>query len=574
MLVQMRDRMAHRGPDDQGRVLRPGIGLGHRRLSIIDLKTGHQPIPNETHNIWVVCNGEIYNFSELRLELEQKGHVFKTKTDTEVIVHAYEEWGTACIHRFRGMFAFGLWDESRHRLLLVRDRLGIKPLYYAQVGAELVFASEIKALLAHPKVSRDIDPVALDMYLRLQFIPAPRTIFRKVRKLAAGHYLLWERDKVKIQRYWKHRFEPEFRDEAEWLDALEAKILESVRIRLISDVPLGAFLSGGVDSSVVVLAASRYLQEPVQTFAIGFEDPRFDERNYASQIAEACGADHHVKIVPPGIELQMLEQLVAQLDEPMSDGSLIPTFHVSRLAREKVTVVLSGDGGDETFAGYSRKYGQWLAWQGSWGGLRLPAFVGRRVQKIAPRLPWGRRTMLLASLPRMKQFGQLFYNYYSFNHNFLPTETLYGDVFCDLLQREHEEDVDIWEWVAQEVEGEDLLTSAQHADFLTYLPEDILMKVDKMSMLNSLEVRVPLLDHEVQELAARVPATLKWRNGTSKYILKRLLERWGLPKHLIHREKLGFGPSTDYWFAKGWCVRLQRKWDISAFKLRDSLSRC
>jgi len=331
---------------------------------------------------------------------------------------------------------------------------------------------------------------------------------------------------------------------------LEEKVLESVRNRLISDVPLGAFLSGGVDSSVVVLAMSRYLREPVQTFAIGFEDPRFDEQNYARQIAEICGADHHVELVPPGVKREMVEQLVAQLDEPMSDPSLIPTFHVSRLARRKVTVVLSGDGGDETFAGY-QKYGQWLAWQGRWGRFKLPPFLSRRVQTIAHRLPWGRRTMLMASLPRMKQFGQMVDSYYSFNL-FFPNETLYGNVLLDLLQQEDERDADLWEQVGQEVEGEDMLTSAQHADFLTYLPEDILMKVDKMSMLNSLEVRVPLLDHELQELVARMPAALKWRKGTSKYILKRLLERWGLPKHLIHREKQGFGPPKAYWFANGW----------------------
>ncbi|MCH8332076.1 MAG: asparagine synthase (glutamine-hydrolyzing), partial [Bacteroidetes bacterium] len=550
--------MIHRGPDDQGKYFKPGVGLAHRRLSIIDLShNARQPLCNEQGSKWVVFNGEIYNFLELRKELQGKGHFFKTKTDSEVIVHSYEEWGEACIERFRGMFAFALWDESNKRLLLVRDRLGIKPLYYAIIGMTVVFASEIKSLLVHPKISREVNAVALDTYLRLQFIPAPNTVFKDIQKLPAGHFLIYENDSITIQRYWQHRFQPELKSEEEWIDELELKILEAVQLRLMSDVPIGAFLSGGIDSSIVVLAMSRLLDKPVQTFSIDFKDPRFSEQRYARKIAEICGADHHEETVPPGLDQEFVESLVCQLDEPMSDGSFIPTFQVSQLARQKVTVALSGDGGDETFAGY-QKYLKWMVWQQRFGKLRIPTFMKNKIQEHVHRLPWGRRTLLAISLSSIKQYAQLFYNYYSFNRNFLSTEFLYGPKLSELLWDQRNHDTDIWERLEQEIVGDDILSRVQHVDFLTYLPEDILMKVDKMSMFNSLEVRVPLLDHEVQELACRMPSSLKLRNKTNKYVLKRLMERWGVPNDLIHREKIGFGPSLNYWFANGWWKEVGR----------------
>jgi asparagine synthase (glutamine-hydrolysing) len=545
-LLKMQDRLKHRGPDDKGHYYQTGLGLANSRLSIIDLKGGHQPVYNEKKNIWVVYNGEIYNFPALRDELQKSGHQFYTQTDTEVIVHAYEEWGDHCIRRFRGMFAFALWDASRNRLLLARDRLGIKPLFYSHLGHSLIFASEIKSLLEHPGISRALDPLALDLYMRLQFVPSPYTIFRQIRKLPPAHYLVLERGNLTIHRYWELRFEPVFRSETQWLDALEEKFLETVKSHLISDVPLGAFLSGGTDSTAVVLAMSRCLGQSVKTFCIGFSDPRYDERSHAKWVADFCGSHHCEDVIPRKLDPDFLRKLFMHLDEPMSDISVLPTYMVSQLARTSVPVVLTGDGGDETFGGYE-KYERWLVWQAKWGKFSCRNSLGSRVQRWMGRsMPVGKSTLSALGRDSLGQFAELTYQFYS-----LGTDRLYGDEFRNEIHSRCSER-DIWKRVSDETKGEEPLSRMQHADFLTYLPEDILTKVDRMSMFHSLEVRVPFLDHEFQELVAKVPANLKYGPGKSKVILKKLLERWGVPASVLDRKKTGFAPSFGYWLSPDW----------------------
>jgi asparagine synthase (glutamine-hydrolysing) len=545
----MSDRLVHRGPDGEGHFQDGRVALGHRRLKIIDLTTGYQPQTNETEDVWVTFNGEIYNYRELRSRLIALGHRFRTQSDTECIVHAYEQWGVECLRHLRGMFAFAIWDSHKKRLFLARDRLGVKPLYYATLPEGLIFASEIKALLEYKDLNREIDSGALDAYLHLQFIPSPMTIFRGVRKLPPAHYATWESGVLHVVRYWELRFEPEAKSEDQWLDALEEKFIESVQLRLVSDVPLGAFLSGGIDSTLVVLAMSRLMREPVETFSIGFTDPRFDESRAAALIAELSGSNHHHQTVPPGIDSALVGELVAQLDEPMSDISFIPTYHLSKFAREKVTVALSGDGGDETFAGYE-KYGNWLSWQQTWGRLKIPNAFRDALAHVSLHSRTGKRTLAALAQGRAGRYAELVYGYYTFsktlNRNELYTSRIHEEVLESRARN------DTWKEVARLAPEVDPLSFAQHADFLTYLPEDILMKVDKMSMLNSLEVRSPFLDHELQELVARIPPDFKRCAGTPKYLLKRLLKRWGAPEQTLTAKKLGFAPSLSYWFTRDW----------------------
>jgi asparagine synthase (glutamine-hydrolysing) len=542
----MCDCLVHRGPDDAGLVAMHGAELGNRRLSIVDPEGGHQPLANEDRTVWLTFNGEIYNYPALRTQLSREGHRFETRTDTEAVAHAYESHGDDCLHLLNGMFAFALWDDKERRLLAARDRLGIKPLYYAELeGGALAFASELKALLKYPGISRDLDLVALDQYLRLQYIPAPRTIFTAVRKLPAGHRLIWQNGVTRIESYWTPRFEAdEGVSEAEWLKCLRERLTESVRMQLMSDVPLGAFLSGGVDSTAVVASMSRLVGRPVQTFTIGFADARYDESSFAQAVARELGTDHHALIVPPGIEEDLFTELVAQLDEPFADPSFIPTYHLSKLARQHVKVVLSGDGGDETFAGY-RKYRQTATWQNHWGAAATALRPFQRlIRSGASHLPAGRRTAILLGLDGTGQFAELAYGYYSFR-----ARELYAPAMRQALADAGEQD--FWSGIAEAVEGEEKVSQAQHADLLTYLPEDILMKVDKMSMAVSLEARVPLLDHELQELAMRVPASLKLHNHTSKYIFKRML-RGLVPGLALDRPKIGFTPTLSYWLRDDW----------------------
>ena len=544
-LTAMTSAVAHRGPDADGFYVADGIGLGHRRLSIIDLASGQQPLANEDRTIWVVFNGEIYNFAEVRSELETVGHRFRTHSDTEVIVHAYEQWGERAVDRFRGMFAFALWDEPNRRLLLVRDRLGVKPLYYSRTAAGLTFGSEIKSILEDPDVPRAWSAEALHAYLTLQYVPCPHTIYRAVSKLPAGHLLVAERGRVAIRRYWDLQFtgDGDPSRESEYLERLDQLVSESVRLRLISDVPLGAFLSGGIDSSAVVAAMAETCAGRVVTISVGFNEHAFNELEYARTVARHLGVEQHEKIVHPGDNeiVDLLPKLAWHLDEPFADSSAVPTYYVSKAAREHVTVALSGDGGDELWAGYTRhrvEQSELTArrWLGTTGG--------RLAGRLAGRMPLGlkgvRSLRHLALTPadacaRKHGYGQ-------FESD--ARGVLYSSDFAAQVR-----DADpflSFRLAYESCQSKDPLDRALYVDVKTYLVDDIMTKVDKMSMAVSLESREPLLDHKLLEFAATVPTSLKLKHGQSKYLLRRLLER-RIPKAIVDRPKHGFEAPIGEW---------------------------
>jgi asparagine synthase (glutamine-hydrolysing) len=541
-LAAMTSVVAHRGPDSDGFYVGPGIGLGHRRLSIIDLSTGDQPIANEDRTIWVVFNGEIYNFADIRSELETFGHRFRTHTDSEVIVHAYEQWGDRAVDRFRGMFAFALWDEPKRRLLLVRDRLGVKPLHYSATPSGVTFGSEIKSLLEDPDVPRGWSAEALDAYLTLTYVPCPQTMYSAVWKLPPGHLLVAENGRVAVRRYWDLTFTGDgdaSREEA-YLEELDRLVSESVRLRLVSDVPLGAFLSGGIDSSAVVAAMADTCAGRVVTTSVGFDDDGFNELAYARTVARHLGVEQHEKIVHPDI-VDLLPTLAWHLDEPFADSSAVPTYYVSKAAREHVTVALSGDGGDELWAGYSRhRVEQWELTARRW----LGPVGGRLAGRVAGRMPLGmkgaRSLRHLALSPaeacaRKHAYGQFEADARGalYSHDF-ANDVRDADPFVSFR-------------IAYEsCPSKDPLDRALYVDVKTYLVDDILTKVDRMSMAVSLESREPLLDHKLLEFAATVPTSLKLKNGQSKYLLRRLLER-RIPKSIVDRPKHGFDAPIAKW---------------------------
>ena len=547
LLTRMTDAMAHRGPDHGGAYLAPGAGLGHRRLSIIDLVTGDQPLFNEDRSVALICNGEIYNFRELRPELEARGHRFATGSDCETIVHAYEEFGPACVARLRGMFAFALWDAARQRLVLARDRVGKKPLYYTVDGDRLCFASELKALLQDPALKRAVNLDALDDYLSLGAVAAPATIFHGISQVPPAHMLVWERGAVKVSEYWDVPYGQTWAGtEADALEAFDAVFTEAVRIRLIADVPLGAFLSGGVDSTAVVEAMSRLSSEPVITTCVGFAERRYSELDHARAVSEAVGSDHREVLVRPEAAA-IFPRLVWHLDEPLADSSALPTYYVSRATRERVTVALSGDGGDEVFAGYQRRYGL----NGFEVRLRrlLPDWARTHVAG-----PLGRVYPAASWLPRPLRARYVLQN--------LAT-TFERAYFADLaVLRDEDKAALISPELARQTDGHDPFGSvARHfarvrdldplsrllyVDLKTWLANDILVKVDRMSMANSLEVRAPLLDHKVIEFAATLPPDLKYRNGVSKYLLKRHLQG-RVPDSTWNRPKQGFRIPISEW---------------------------
>jgi asparagine synthase (glutamine-hydrolysing) len=530
--------MVHRGPDDEGIYLGPGVGLGMRRLSIIDLATGDQPISNEDGTVWVVFNGEIYNFAELRAELRQRGHVLRTRGDTETIVHLYEEYGVRCVEHLRGMFAFALWDERKRQLLLARDRVGIKPLYYAESGGRLLFASELRAFLSVPEIETRLNWRAMNRLFTFVCTPLDASILEGINKLPPGHLLVAQPGRPpRIERYWDVRFAPDYgRSEEYFVDGLRGLLEESVRLHLASDVPLGAFLSGGIDSSAVVATMARLVSTPVKTFSIGFKEAAFNEAGYARLVAERFGTEHHELILEPNV-LDILDELTRYLDEPFGDPSAVPTYMVSRLAARHVKVVLSGDGGDELFAGYDR----YLV-EGRERAAELPAPLRRLLGRMVRHTPEGMR-----------------------GRNFLRRRSLSGlerylDNAClfsrDALQRLFEPeafaklDVDSrWRESREFLDSvpEHWLSALQYHDIKTYLPLDILTKVDRMSMAHSIEARVPLLDHKLIEFAATIPPELQLRHGTGKYIFKRAL-RGILPPEIIDRSKRGFAVPLAWWF--------------------------
>jgi len=550
LLRRMTEILSHRGPDGDGYHIAPGIGLGHRRLAIVDLATGDQPLFNEDGTICVVYNGEIYNFQPLMAELAALGHIFRTRCDTEVIVHAWEEWGAACLDRFNGMFAFALWDAAKEVLFLARDRLGEKPLYYSFLSSgELLFASELKSLLLSPQLDRELDPRAIEEFFAFGYVPDPRSIYRGVRKLAPAHYLMVRRGEPppEPRAYWDLRFldgAPVRRDEVE--DELIARLRESVRLRMIADVPLGAFLSGGVDSSGVVAMMAGLKADPVSTFSISFGTQGWDESAFSREVAERYGTDHHVRAVDPN-SFDLLDRLATIYDEPFGDSSAMPTFRVCAAARENVTVALSGDGGDEVFAGY-RRY-RWHCFEERVRGwvpeaLRRPLFG--LLGAVYPKLDWAPRPLRAkATLEELARDSIEAY----FSSVSICSDTLRRRLFSPSLRRELQgyKAADLLKSHMMRCNSEDPLSQVQYADFKTYLPGDILTKVDRASMANSLEVRVPLLDHTLVEWAARLPSQLKLHGREGKYIFKAALEPH-VRREILYRPKQGFAVPLAAWF--------------------------
>jgi asparagine synthase (glutamine-hydrolysing) len=542
LLARMNDSLTHRGPDGAGLFIDAGIGLGHRRLAVIDLVTGDQPLFNEDGSVVVVFNGEIYNFAELGRELAALGHVLATRSDTEVIVHAWEEWGEACVNRLQGMFAFALWDRHRQCLFLARDRLGIKPLHYATLAdGTLLFASELKALLAHPDLPREIDAAAVEEYFAFGYVPDPRTILRHARKLPPGHTLCVNRGETRTapRCYWRPHYEPRAgHNERETISSLLERLDAAVRSHLVADVPVGAFLSGGIDSSAVVAAMQRANTATVETCSIGFRETEFDESPHAAEVARHVGSRHHVETVTLDSP-DRVEHLADLYDEPFADSSAIPTWHLCALARRHVTVALSGDGGDEIFAGYP------------WYGGHL------RNERLRRRLPAVLRNaalpLLTQSLPRRYRdaLGKLSMNTVdAFAYStMISTREQRNALFSTGLQRELQghDALEVVRDHAANAASTDVLGLAQHIDTSLYLPGDILTKVDRASMAHSLEVRVPLLDHVFVDWATTLPTDLKWRSGRGKHVLRRATEQ-RVPPTLLDRPKAGFSVPLAQWF--------------------------
>jgi asparagine synthase (glutamine-hydrolysing) len=546
LLTRMNEAIRHRGPDEDGFYFNDGVGLGMRRLSIIDLKTGHQPIHNHDRTAWIVFNGEIYNYRELREQLEKLGHRFYTDSDTEAIVHAYDQYGTDCPKHLRGMFAFAIWDTRTKSLFLARDRVGKKPLLYAQVNRQLIFGSEFTALLLHPDISRDINFEAIHHYLSFICVPAPLTAYRAVKKLEPGHSLLWHDGEIKIERYWQLDFSRKIEISEEEAGARVVDLLrEAVRVRLMSEVPLGAFLSGGIDSSAVVALMAQESSEKVKTFSIGFDEQGFSELHHARRVAKHVGADHHEFVVRPDA-LEVLPTLVEHYGEPFADSSAIPTYYVSRETRRYVTVALNGDGGDECFAGYQRYAGMRLAEKYA----KLPAAIRDGIiTNVAQALPGfeatnpiqrAKRFFAGASRTRVDRYLRWMSAFHE-DHK----RALYSNDF--LRQTEKLNPAGILEpWFAK-ANGAGVIDASLLTDTMTYLPNDLLVKVDIASMAVSLEARSPFLDHHVMEFAASLPERLKLRGLTTKYLLKRVLKKL-LPAENLTRRKMGFGVPIGHWF--------------------------
>jgi asparagine synthase (glutamine-hydrolysing) len=548
VLEAMGQAIAHRGPDADGFLVEPGIGLVHRRLSIIDLAGGDQPIPNEDGSIQIIFNGEIYNFETLRKDLENKGHRFRTRSDTETIVHLYEEEGDRCVERLRGMFTFALWDRAKKQLVLARDRLGIKPLYLYRDREKLIFGSELKAILAHPEVDRTIDPAAVEDYLAFGMVPGPRTIFRRAEKLQPAHVLSLRSGDLKKtpRRYWQLRFEPDLKPTAdEWQEAIRAKLEETVRLHLIADVPVGAFLSGGMDSSVMVALSAGATRGPLQTFSIGFQDESFSELPFAREVAQKYGTQHIEEIVTPDAA-SLVDELTHFYDEPFADSSAIPTYLVSRLASRSVKVALSGDGGDEAFGGYAR-----YAHDLNEAALRkcFPAWFRSKVLgplgRAWPKTDWLPRP--LRAKTRLTNLSldadDAYANTLSACRGPLRRQLMAAHLAGQL--NGHEPEKVIRSGHAQGPAG-DALGGMIAADVACILPDDFLVKVDRASMAHGLEVRPPLLDHELLELAGRIPSEMKVHKGATKWIFKEAF-RSRLPAGLVDRKKHGFEIPLDSW---------------------------
>lgn len=549
ILRKMTERLIHRGPDRDGYYRDEFCEFGFRRLSIIDLNTGDQPLHNEDCSLWIVFNGEIYNFLYLRSQLEAAGHIFQTKSDTEVIIHAYEQYGTQCVNYLRGMFAFAIWDNRKRRLFLARDRVGKKPLYYYAGKDSFVFASELKALIQHPDVPREIDPYAIDEYLTWKYIPAPRTIFKGVFKLSPASYMTvnWETNEIQTQSYWRPEYAPKLLltlEEAQF--QLRKHMTEAVQLRLVSDVPLGALLSGGIDSAIVVGLMSSLMDRPVKTFSIGFDESSHNELPYARLVAQRYHTDHHEFVVRPNAA-EVLPKIAYYLDEPMADSSSLPTWYVAKIARQHVTVVLNGDGGDETFAGY-RSYAAVMAYRQY---SALPRVLRRGIIEPALKCFPGklgfnnpveraRRLSAFSDLSLEQQFGRWTslanpeIRQHIYTQEFKSLINLAPTSYNNKLKFNQLSPLD---WMLA-------------MDLTNYLPGDLLVKMDRMTMANSLEARSPFLDQQIVEFSARLPENMKRKGNIGKWLLKKTFFDL-VPSEIIQRPKKGFAVPVDEWFRTG-----------------------
>jgi asparagine synthase (glutamine-hydrolysing) len=550
LLSRMNETQFHRGPDEGGLHVEAGLGFGHRRLSIIDLTSGQQPMVSRDNNVVLTFNGEIYNFLELRKELEALGYSFLTHCDTEVILYGWQAWGEACVDRLRGMFAFAIWDRERQTLFLARDRLGVKPLYYAELANGLfIFGSELKSLKMHPDLPKDLDPTAIEDYFGFGYIPDPKTIYKSVYKLEPGYSLTITRGskEYRPRQYWNVKFAVRIPQTEEAIqDELIERLREAVKIRMVADVPLGAFLSGGVDSSAVVAMMAGLSRDPVNTCSISFGDPAFNESQFAANIAERYRTAHRVEQVDPD-DFSLVDQLAGLYDEPYADSSALPTYRVCELAKKQVTVVLSGDGGDENFAGY-RRY-RWHTYEErmrSWlpDGIRKPVFG--LLGQVYPKADWApkifRAKSTLESIARDSVEG------YFHSVSLLPNE-LRGKLFSNQFKHDLQDyqAVDVFRRHINEAPTDCPLSLVQYLDLKTYLPGDILTKVDRASMAHALEVRVPLLDHKLVEWIAGVQPEMKLKGREGKYIFKKSMENY-LPNDILYRPKMGFAVPLNAWF--------------------------
>ncbi|MCW8950874.1 MAG: amidotransferase 1, exosortase A system-associated, partial [Sedimenticola sp.] len=550
LLSRMNETQFHRGPDEGGLHTEKGLGFGHRRLSIIDLASGQQPLFNEDYTVVVTYNGEIYNFGELSDELKSLGHVFRTHSDTEVIVHAWEAWGEACVDRFRGMFAFAVWDRNKQTLFLARDRLGIKPLFYTLLpDGQFLFGSELKSLRIHSGVSREIDPAAVEEYFTFGYIPEPRTIFKNVYKLSPGYSLTLRHGQttLKPKQYWDVGFKlQEPVNEQEAGEELVARLQEAVKIRMIAEVPLGAFLSGGVDSSAVVGLMAGLSETPVNTCSISFGDPKFNESQYAALVAEKFKTAHRVEQVDPD-DFDLIDHLADLYDEPYADSSALPTFRVCELAKKQVTVVLSGDGGDENMAGY-RRY-RWHTYEERMRNL-LPASLRQPLfgllGKVYPKADWAPRVFRAKST--FESMARDTLQGYMHSVSILSNQ-MRSQLFSDSLKQDLQgyNAIEVFKRHAKQSPTDHPLSLIQYLDLKTYLVGDILTKVDRASMAHALEVRVPILDHQLVDWMSGLSPDLKLRGTEGKYLLKKALEPM-LPHEILYRKKMGFAVPLASWF--------------------------
>ncbi len=553
LLSCMNESQYHRGPDEGGLHIEQGLGFGHRRLSIIDLSSGQQPMVSRDKNVVLTYNGEVYNFMELRKELEALGYVFQSHCDTEVILYGWQAWGEGCVDRFRGMFAFAVWDRDRQTLFLARDRLGVKPLFYAELANGLfIFGSELKALKQHPDLPKELDPTAIEEYFGFGYVPEPKSIYKNVYKLEPGYCLTLKHGQTNYQprQYWDVKFDvcPPKSEEAIGEELIE-RFREAVKIRMVADVPLGAFLSGGVDSSGVVAMMAGLSPNPVNTCSISFGDPAFNESKFAAQVAGRYHTAHRVEQVDPD-DFSLIDQLAGLYDEPYADSSALPTYRVCELAKKQVTVVLSGDGGDENLAGYSRyrwhisedRMRSWLP-----DSIRKPLFG--TLGNAFPKADWAPKIFRAkAAKATLESIGRDSLEGYFYSVSILPNE-MRGKLFSDQLRRDLQgyQAVEVFRRHTRNAPTDSPLSLVQYLDIKTYLVGDILTKVDRASMAHALEVRVPLLDHQLVEWMAGLPPDLKLRGREGKYIFKKSLEKY-LPDDILYRPKMGFAVPLNAWF--------------------------